>query len=447
MKGHFTIHRISTLSLWVSAVLAAIFIAMSIYGFNRFNAMQNYTSDYIISESAARQLKDASILLTEQARLYATNGNREHMELYFEEAQVTMQREKAVEQLQQHFDDTAAFQNLQAALRESIRLMDTEYHSMRLVAEAQGENISTLPAAVRLVQLPPEEAALSPEAKMQLAQQLVSDPLYHSSRQEIFANVSACLDDLIKMTLSRRMEATETFRTIFLQLTVGICVLALIYLFNNLMNYRCVARFIENYRQSVHEGGLLPLSGADELQEIAQAYNKLYEENQETQNIIRHQADTDPLTGTLTRHYFDHILAIYETGSVDFALAVVKGENLQQIEEEQGKAVRDSLWKQTASLLQQSFRNTDYICCLDEDLFAVVMLDITREKQALVKSRFFALADALAESDKPRLHCTVGIAFSQPENPPGEILQKVQEALEFTGQQGEADTGAIRMKL
>ena len=45
--------------------------------------------------------------------------------------------------------------------------------------------------------------------------------------------------------------------------------------------------------------------GAAELQDLALTYNEVYRENQETQKIIRHEAEHDALTGALNRGSFE----------------------------------------------------------------------------------------------------------------------------------------------
>ncbi len=59
--------------------------------------------------------------------------------------------------------------------------------------------------------------------------------------------------------------------------------------------------------------------GSAELQSLAETYNKVYEENQETQKLIRHQAEHDALTGLLNRGSFERIMHVYETGDVHIA--------------------------------------------------------------------------------------------------------------------------------
>lgn len=48
-----------------------------------------------------------------------------------------------------------------------------------------------------------------------------------------------------------------------------------------------------------------PVVGAEELQNLAITYNQVYEENQETQWLIRHQAEHDAMTDLLNKGSFE----------------------------------------------------------------------------------------------------------------------------------------------
>ena len=49
------------------------------------------------------------------------------------------------------------------------------------------------------------------------------------------------------------------------------------------------------------EGEIFPVIGAAELQKWAETYNKVFKENEETQRLIRRQAEHDAMTDALNR--------------------------------------------------------------------------------------------------------------------------------------------------
>lgn len=128
-------------------------------------------------------------MLTKQVRLAASTGQQQYIDAYFEEADVTRSREKAVDELAALHDDPAAVQPLQQALAASMELMQTEYYSMRLVEEATHAERSEWPEKIRNVVLSAEDAALPDAEKMDRAQKMLIGTEYEGAKDEIAGDV------------------------------------------------------------------------------------------------------------------------------------------------------------------------------------------------------------------------------------------------------------------
>ena len=123
MKTKIKIQSISAWSIGIALILTVVFVVILHYGKNEVKRFEDATDQYIVCENAARQLQDGSDYLTEQVRLYAMTGERNYLDQYFEEADVTKRREQALESLKKYFDKTEAFQSLQQAMEDSKELM------------------------------------------------------------------------------------------------------------------------------------------------------------------------------------------------------------------------------------------------------------------------------------------------------------------------------------
>ena len=143
-KKKIRIQRVSTWSIIVTIVLAVIFAAVSVSSEKEFQVLRQTTDEYILCQNSAKELQDGSDYLTEQVRMYAMTGKTEYRDLYFEEANTTRRREKALEELKKYFADTDSFTALETALSRLQELMETEYYSMRLVAESYGKSEESL---------------------------------------------------------------------------------------------------------------------------------------------------------------------------------------------------------------------------------------------------------------------------------------------------------------
>ena len=293
MKRKIKIQSISAWSIVIALILTVVFVVILHYGKNEVKRFEDATDQYIVCENAARQLQDGSDYLTEQVRLYAMTGERNYLDQYFEEADVTKRREQALESLKKYFDKTEAFQSLQQAMEDSKELMLTEYHSLKLVATVMGEK--DIPAELEQLDLPEEEKQLSQKEKLEKAQKLVSNNEYRNTRGTIMKEVSGCLDQLLEKTKNRQQRANTIFSDMYLKLEIAIMILVILLLSICIIVRKLIVVPLVYYNKSIMEGEIFPVIGAAELQKWAETYNKIFKENEETQRLICHQAEHDAI--------------------------------------------------------------------------------------------------------------------------------------------------------
>ena len=438
MKKKIRIQRVSAWSIGITIVLAVLFTVISMEGNKEFHILEKTTNQYISCEKAAKQLQDGSDYLTEQVRLYAMTGKREYRDLYFEEADVTQRREKALESLKQYFDGTETFQLLQNALHESQDLMNTEYYSMRLVAEAESEAESSLQEELQNTELTEEDRQLSASEKMTKAQQMVCDTRYQNARTEITSNVSECMSSLIENTRNRQGRASTIFSDMYLKLEIAIVVLVALILAICMMVRRLIVKPLLSYNESVLKNEIFPVIGAAELQNLAETYNKVFQENQETQKLIRHQAEHDALTEALNRGSFEKILKVYDNGESQFALILIDVDTFKRVNDTYGHAVGDAILKKVTRLLKQAFRSIDYVCRIGGDEFAIVMVEMTSNLKYTIEEKIAFVNEELGKEEEgiPAVSLSVGVAFADRENPGESIFKDADKALYHVKENG-----------
>ena len=262
MKRKIKIQSISAWSIGIALILTVVFVVILHYGKNEVKRFEDATDQYIVCENAARQLQDGSDYLTEQVRLYAMTGERNYLDQYFEEADVTKRREQALESLKKYFDKTEAFQSLQQAMEDSKELMLTEYHSLKLVATVMGEK--DIPAELEQLDLPEEEKQLSQKEKLEKAQKLVSNNEYRNKRGTIMREVSGCLDQLLEKTKNRQQRANTIFSDMYLKLEIAIMILVILLLSICIIVRKLIVVPLVYYNKSIMEGEIFPVIGAEE---------------------------------------------------------------------------------------------------------------------------------------------------------------------------------------
>lgn len=438
MSKKIKIQKVSSWSIGITIFVAVLFVCISIMSEKEFTIVRRTTEQYIDCEKAAKQLQDGSDYLTEQVRMYAMTGKRKYMDLYFMEANVTKHREKALTLLKKYFDGTKTFEALKRASSCSKELMDTEYYSMRLVSEATGKAQDTWPEEIQATKLSKEDAALTAEQKQQKAKEIVSNNKYQDAKTEITSNVNESMNDLIALIRNKQGRATTIFSDMYLKLEVGIVILVAMLLTICFIMRKLIVKPLLSYNECVKKGVIFPVIGASELQTLARTYNKVYEENQETQKLIRHQAEHDALTELLNRGSFEKVLNIYEKGDSQFALILIDVDTFKSVNDTYGHAVGDAILQKVATLLKTTFRSIDYPCRIGGDEFALVMVEMTSDLKYTITEKINYINEVLSNPDDnlPAVSLSVGVAFADRENAGDSIFKDADKALYYVKEHG-----------
>lgn len=439
MKRKIRIQKVSAMNIGITIAMAVLFVVIATWSWKEFDKLRETTNEYIACEKAAKQLQEGSDYLTEQVRLYAMTGEFQYMELYFQEADVAKRRENALEDLRQYFDDTETFESLQSAMDYSRELMETEYYSMRLVSEAMHQDKeASWPEEIRTYELDAQDAKLSVEDKMSKAQTMVSDDQYQDMRIKISNGVTDCLNSLLKETQSSQSRASDIFMDMFRKLVICVTVLIVLMLIICMMIRKLIVKPLISYNQSITRGEIFPVIGAAELQNLAETYNKVYQENQETQELIRHKAEHDALTDLLNRGSFEKLLKIHEEGDSPFAMILVDVDTFKSVNDTFGHAMGDAILKKVSDLLSKAFRSIDFVCRIGGDEFAIIMVQMTPDLRYTIEEKISAVNEMLANPDDglPKVSLSVGVAFSQRENPGKSIFQDADKALYYSKEHG-----------
>lgn len=221
------------------------------------------------------------------------------------------------------FPDNIFIADLNKAVSESEKLMQTEYYSMRLICDVVGFDKTTLDAEIINVSISKEDNSLSNDEKLAKAQNLVSNRNYEESKNTIIYNLDICLDGIVSYTENRQNYYITVFKDVFIKLEIGLFVLIVILLTSSFIVRKLIVKPLLTYNEGIEKDQVFPVIGTFELQTLAENYNKVYEDNQETQRLIRHDAEHDALTGLLNRGSFNKVLPIYLNGEVPFSLILL----------------------------------------------------------------------------------------------------------------------------
>ena len=437
------IQKVSAVSIVVTLLLAVLFVVLSARGTGELGQMQTTTEEYIQCENAAKQLQSGSDYLAEQVRMFAATGQREYMDNYFTEVNITRRRENALAYFAENFSDTTAFESLEAAMSVSQNMSYTDRYAMRLAAEASLADKSTWPEEITRVSLHDSDLTMSDADKMKKAQNLVCSPQYQNMRDEMTDKINASMEALIELTHNKQNRAATIFADMYRKIELSAAVLIVMMLLICAMLRHLVVKPLLQYGQSIQRGEIFPVVGAAELQDLALTYNEVYRENQETQKLIRHEAEHDALTDALNRGSFEKILNIYENGEKPFAMIICDVDIFKHVNDTYGHATGDQILIKVANLLTKAFRSIDYVCRIGGDEFAVIMVDVGKELSYTISDKITTVNNELycPMDDLPAVSLSVGVAFSDRDNPGESIFKDADKALYEVKQNGKHGCG------
>ena len=146
-------------------------------------------------------------------------------------------------------------------------------------------------------------------------------------------------------------------------------------------------------------------------------------------NEFTYDALHDPLTGLYNHTAFEILFHDSDKDHIAVLLADIDG--FEKFRAEEGRKRAEEVTKKVASVLRSSFRSVDDICRLRDDEFVVIMTRVTSAMRSQVIDKVEMVNEILQhpEDDLPSLSLSVGIAFSDRENPEGDIFQDADTAL------------------
>ena len=420
----------------VAFLLAALIAALGLYAADTmvtrgYLRMEQASERYILAQQSATNLEIGSDSLTDSVRSFVVTGDFKYLEAYFEEAEVTRRRDKAVESVRALLEgrDTPALSHLTAALTLSNDLMEHEYLAMRCVLDTGEYDPARVPEVLNAVELTPEQRALTPEGKRDLAVELVFGSAYETYKAQIRQNTSLCTQELIDIsnaerTLSgRRMNGLLVTQTVLTLLMLFVVLVIVVYIYNWIR--RPLSRMVE---QMLARDTVAP-AGAEELRFVAETYNAIFEENRRTHERLTYGNMHDALTGLYNRSAYDFMR--HDLDMSRNALLLVDVDRFKGINDTYGHDVGDLVLKRVAEVLRYSFRATDLVFRLGGDEFVVIMSNVNSAMREQVKTKIDQANVMLQKpkDDLPPTSLSVGVAFADRDDPEGDIFKDADTAL------------------
>ncbi len=415
----------------LSFVAAAALMIADLTVTRGYQRMEMASDRYIAAQIAASDMEAASDYLTDRVRCFVVTGDVVYLKDFYEEVDVTKRRDKAVEKLETLLEgsDSSALQMLNSALALSNELIGFENQAMKLRVEAGDYSAEEIPADVSKFSLSEADRNLSPEEKKEKAQTLVFDNNYMHYKDRIRENVGLCTQALIHSS-SQELELSSARLSLLVNLQTFMTILFLLMVLGIILVItKMIRQPLTKMVRKMQEQETIPPTGVEELRYVTRIYNRILQENREARERLSHEASHDALTGLFNRGAYD--LLMESADREHMALILIDVDYFKTVNDKYGHAVGDRVLKRVAEILRQNFRSVDILCRIGGDEFAVVMTRVNSSMAQLVRNKI-ANANQLLQhpkDDLPPVSLSVGVAFSDRENPEGDIFHDADVAL------------------
>lgn len=399
-------------------VVACILYALLLYATatmtSRYNEFIKHNEEYIACNEDATKMNAASDYLTDQVRMFTQNMDTKHMSLYFQEANESKRREKAINDLQKHNPNQEEAESLQAARAASMDLMSREIYAMKLICEANAYEQQQIPEEVRKVQLTAHDKMLSNEEKINKARDMVYDRGYMDAKALIKSHTDHFVNSLIRHTSDRQKNSMEALEKSLFNQRILISLLFVM----NLVTFGVITLLIVKplnvYMKCIRDKMRLETQGAYEFKYFAMTYNDIYELNEANEAMLVHRATHDPLTGIMNRSAFDHLRDLLKKSDTPLALVLIDVDKFKQINDTYGHEVGDKVLKKIGKMLNSFFRSDDYPIRIGGDEFVILMNDVEHTSRKAITHKINLINKEMQDTSDglPCVTISVGVAFS-----------------------------------
>ena len=429
-RGAISLKTVGLIITIVGAVITGALITSLFLLSNRYRHVIDSTSAYMEYKGYAQEVQAGSDYLTEQVRSYVVTGEEKYYKNYFIESD-SKRRENALESLENKFNVESVTNHLEDAVAESIHLMDQEYYAMRLVMEANGEDVNDadVPAAIKNVQLKEADSAAAPEDKIDTATELVFGEGYNESKGFIIGNIQAAIDILDEMLENNVVQSAYDLKVIlvFQQVVIGVNVL-----FGALLVVGMFVFLIRPVRIAVKKlngNEKVRVQGSKEYRYLAEAFNHFYDLNATTQERLSFEAEHDKLTGLYNRTGYDKIFSQVKLDKCAYVLLDI--DQFKLINDSFGHASGDAALVRVGKALNKYFHSKNAnVFRIGGDEFAVLLEGVSKNYEKAIIEKCNSVNKELEKAFEEFIPTTsFGVVFGEADDNTDTLFKKADEAL------------------
>jgi diguanylate cyclase (GGDEF)-like protein len=402
------------------------------------NKLNQANTNYITIKDASNSVQMASDYLTDQVRLFVANADKKYMDSYFEEANVTKRREKALETIHHLSEQTSRHEeihyNITKAVEESMNLMNVEYYAMKLTCVDKGISCDEYPSVANV-----DVSAVDPADRRNVALNSVLGDEYSQEKEKISNHINAAFAIIDKLMVENSRTASSNLRSliVFQSVIIGanivfivVIVLTIVFLVIKPMD---VAFHSIESNEEVH------IYGNRELNYIVDAYNDVRSQNEKVKEKLTYEAEHDKLTNLYNRTGY---VSLYRRMRLSSALYIlIDVDRFKEINDEYGHDIGDKVLIRIAGVLEKNFSEDNaFIFRIGGDEFAVLIENVDDATENSIVERCENINKELS-SPKGRIPASslsIGIAHGEEDDTTDSLFKKADNVLYKVKQSGKS---------
>lgn len=430
----------NTAIVLLSCALYLMLLAATTVVTKKYEKLVLAADTYIQLEDAAKDVLRASDYLTEQVRLYTQTLDSQYARLYFKEVNVTRRREAALEMMSGYSLDLSREDSLKRAVEASDELMTRELYAIALIASAQGHEESDLSAELDDTILDDAAKALSSSQKISKARTMLFDQNYQDKKNTIYRNLDYFTNGVLNTTQEQLVGGLDTLsysiesqRLLLTVLVVLNCVIFFVITF-------LVVKPLKIFLRCVQERNLFEVTGAYEFRCLAREYNEIYVRSDAlaaSEAFLRSKAERDALTGVFNRYMFQQAGDLLKESNAPLGLILIDVDKFKSVNDVYGHTAGDRVLVRVAQVLDECFRDSDYVFRIGGDEFAAILPTIQSDRLERIREKILRVNEQLLNPEEGEIpvSLSVGMAFS-PAGYHGELFEQADRAMYVVKQNG-----------
>lgn len=425
------------ISVFVFIISSTLIVSLALISYENKKVTQSY-NNYIYIKQASSDVQMASDYLTDQVRLFVVNANKKYMDAYFEEADVTKRREKALEKVHELAKQTSRHEEIhiciEKAVDESMDLMNLEFFAMKLICVDESIPYSEYPEVANA-----DISEVLPENRKSEALNAVLGNKYVLQKDKISEYINEAFDIIDELILHSSMESSSTLRRLIAVQTVIIIMNILFAIAVILLLFFLIIRPMNKAFHSIEANREVETYGNREFNYIIDAYNDIHSQNESVKENLKYEAEHDKLTNLYNRTAY---VSLYKRIKLSRALyLLIDADGFKDVNDKYGHDVGDKLLIRIARVLERHFSEDNaFVFRLGGDEFAVLIDNVYDVVNRTIVERCEKINEELshAEGDIPAISLSIGVAHGDEKDTTDTLFKKADKVLYKVKQSGKS---------